>query len=68
MTYSAGIEVLGKVTPEYAQILTPEALDFVAKIVRKFEPRRKELMVARVARQAELDAGQIECGECLVRT
>jgi malate synthase len=59
MTYSAGIEVLGKVTPEYAQILTPEALDFVAKIVRKFEPRRKELMAARVARQAELDAGQL---------
>ena len=59
MTYSAGIEVLGKVTPEYAQILTPEALDFVAKIARKFEPRRKELMAARVARQAELDAGQM---------
>lgn len=59
MTYSAGIEVLGKVTPEYAAILTPEALDFVAKIVRKFEPRRKELMAARVARQAELDAGQL---------
>ena len=59
MTYSAGIEVLGKVTPEYAQILTPEALDFVAKIARKFEPRRKELMAARVARQAELDAGQL---------
>ena len=31
MTYSAGIEVLGKLPPEYAQILTPEALDFVAK-------------------------------------
>jgi malate synthase len=56
MTYSAGIEVLGKVTPEYAQILTPEALDFVAKIARKFEPRRKELMAARVARQADVGA------------
>ncbi|RXZ45014.1 malate synthase A [Crenobacter cavernae] len=58
-TYSAGIELLGNVTPEFADILTPEALDFVAKIHRKFEPRRRELMAARVERQKRLDAGEL---------
>ncbi len=27
-----GIAVLGKITSEFAQILTPQALDFVAKL------------------------------------
>jgi malate synthase len=58
-TYSAGIEVLGSFRPEYAEILTPEALDFVAKIHRKFEPRRRELMAARVERQKRLNAGEL---------
>ncbi|KZE31635.1 malate synthase [Crenobacter luteus] len=58
-TYSAGIEILGAITPEFAEILTPEALDFVAKIHRQFEPRRRELMAARVERQKRLDAGEL---------
>jgi malate synthase len=53
-----GIAVLGAITPEFAQILTPQALDFMAKLIRKFEGRRRELMQARVARQAEFDAGK----------
>jgi malate synthase len=44
-----GIAVLGAITPEFAQILTPQALDFVVKLVRKFEGRRHELMQAREA-------------------
>ncbi len=54
-----GIQVLGKVTPEFAEILTPEALAFVADLAREFEPTRRQLMKARAARQAEIDAGHM---------
>ena len=53
----SGIQVLGRVTPEFAEVLTPEALDFVADLAREFEPTRRALMQARVVRQAEIDSG-----------
>jgi malate synthase len=49
--------VSGRVTSEFTQILTPEALDFIAKLHRAFEPRRQELLARRAARQKEFDAG-----------
>ena len=52
-----GVEVLGEVSPEGAEILTPEALELVATLHRAFEPRRRELLAARVVRAAALDAG-----------
>ncbi|HUQ76764.1 MAG TPA: malate synthase A [Burkholderiales bacterium] len=52
------ITVLGRVTADFAQILTPQALDFVAKLHRQFEPRRQELLARRAARQEEFDAGR----------
>jgi malate synthase len=39
------------------RVLTPEALHFVAALHREFDPRRRELLARRAARQAELDAG-----------
>lgn len=54
-----GVEVLADITPAYAEILTPEALAFVAKLHRRFEPTRRERIAARAARQAELDAGKL---------
>jgi malate synthase len=57
--YPGGIEVHGRVTPEYAQILTPEAMAFVAKLHRAFETRRQELLGRRAARQKEFDAGKL---------
>jgi malate synthase len=57
--YPGGIEVHGRVPPEYAQILTPEAMAFVAKLHRAFEPRRQELLARRAARQKEFDAGKL---------
>ena len=51
--------VLGRVTAEFSQILTPQALDFVAKLHRQFEPRRQELLARRAARQKEFDAGKL---------
>ena len=38
-----GVQVLAPITPEYAQILTPEALTFLAKLHRQFNARRLEL-------------------------
>ena len=55
----AGVEIRAAVTPEFSAILTPQALAFVAKLARKFEPRRRELMAARALRQAEFDAGKL---------
>src|SRR5690349_22721287 len=53
------IQVLGRVSAEFAQILTPAALDFLAKLHRAFEPRRQELLARRAARQKEFDAGKL---------
>jgi len=55
----AGVEIRAAVTPEFSAILTPQALAFVAKLSRKFEVRRRELMDARALRQAEFDAGRL---------
>ena len=38
-------------------ILSPEALDFVAELHGRFEPRRQELLAARRERAKELQAG-----------
>ncbi len=56
--YAQGIEVQAEVTPEFAEILTLEAMNFVAKLARAFETRREELLAKREQRQAELDAGK----------
>ncbi len=53
----AGVQITGLVTPEYAQILTPEALAFVASLQRKFNDRRLELLRKRDERQAALNNG-----------
>jgi len=53
-----GVAISEPATPEYAQILTSEALEFVAKLHRSFEPRRQELLARRIARQKEFDAGK----------
>src|SRR5690348_1297744 len=57
--YPRGVEMLGPVTPEFAEILTPEAVAFVAKLAREFNGRRKELLQKRVERQAEINAGKM---------
>ena len=54
-----GVEVFGRVTPQYAEILTPQALGFVAKLHRQFDGRRQELLAGRSARQKEFDAGKL---------
>ena len=54
-----GVSISGRITPEFAQILTPEAVAFVAKLQRQFEARRQELLARRAVRQKEFDAGRL---------
>src|SRR5436853_4940112 len=53
------IHITGAITPEFAEILTPEAVNFVAKLARAFSERREALLQMRVRRQAEIDAGKM---------
>ncbi|MFZ9646393.1 MAG: malate synthase A, partial [Fluviibacter sp.] len=55
----AGVQITGPINARYEEILTPEALEFVAKLHRAFEPRRQELLKARIERQARIDAGEM---------
>ncbi len=54
----AGMQVQGPITPEYAQILTPDALAFLARLHRNFNDRRLDLLARRTQRQKEIDAGK----------
>ena len=53
------VEITAPVTPEFAEILTPQAMAFVGMLHRAFEARRQELLAHRGARQAEFDAGKL---------
>src|ERR1044071_5035350 len=59
MKFADGVEILGEITPAYAEILTPEAVRFLAELSRRFEPIRAERLAARIKRQAELDGGAL---------
>lgn len=52
------VKISGKMTPEYREILTPEALAFIVELHRRFNPRRLALLERRKERQAEIDAGK----------
>ena len=53
-----GVAIQGPMREGYEAVLTPEALAFVADLVRTFRPRIEELLAARKARQARLDSGE----------
>ena len=54
----AGVEINGAIKPGFETVLTPEAVAFIVDLQRRFNPRREELLAARVERQKKLDAGQ----------
>ena len=53
-----GVDILGPVQPGFEEILTPEALNFVAGLARTYTRRVSELLDARRQRQALFDAGE----------
>ncbi len=57
--YPQGVSISGRITPEFAQILTPQAVAFVAKLHRQFEARRQELLARRAVRQKQFDSGTL---------
>ncbi|MDF3838702.1 malate synthase A [Cupriavidus basilensis] len=59
ITLPAGMKITGEILPAYEDILTPAALALVDKLHRAFEPRRQELLAARVERTKRLDAGEL---------
>jgi malate synthase len=54
-----GVEVRAPIEGRVAEVLTPEALGFLAKLQRAFGPTREALLKRRAERQAELDAGAL---------
>jgi malate synthase len=56
-TTTEGVEVHGAAHDRYDEILTPQALAFVAALHREFDARRRQLLERRKERQAALDAG-----------
>lgn len=57
-TSVSGVQVLLPFLPRYDEVLTPEALSFVAHLHRKFNKRRQALLLARQARLEALAAGE----------
>lgn len=57
MASLAGCEVQAPLAERYDEVLTPEALAFVARLHREFNPTRLALLRHRAERQAELDRG-----------
>jgi malate synthase len=51
------VEILGPRIERSAEVLTPLALQLLASLHRRFNPRRLELLGARAQRQQEIDAG-----------
>ena len=56
---TSGVTILGDVNAEYAEILTPQALAFVARLHRQFETRRQELLGRRASRQKDFDGSKL---------
>jgi malate synthase len=52
-----GVEIRGPVEGRFGEILTPDALAFVAGLQREFDDTRRQLLERRAERQAQIDAG-----------
>jgi malate synthase len=52
-----GIKIRGKLSAEYAEILTPQALEFIAMLQRRFGAERERLLKLRETIQQQLNAG-----------
>jgi malate synthase len=59
MASTQTVEIRGRETESSAGVLTPEALDFVAELQRRFGERRGELLALRGERAERLLAGEL---------
>lgn len=58
MAETAPARVVGDPVPGIERVLTPDALDFLGRLAREFEPRRQEILAARLDRAARVAAGE----------
>src|SRR5439155_12576171 len=54
---ASGVEISGVTEERLNEVLTEDALDFVAELHRRFDGRRQELLEKRAGRQRWLDEG-----------
>ena len=59
MASVARAEIAPAAAPRQDEVLTPEAIEFVAELERRFGARRRELLQARAERQQRLDGGEL---------
>ncbi len=57
--FMQGVEFTTEITPQFGEILTPEAVSFVATLARTFTTRRNDLLRRRIMRQAAIDRGEM---------
>ncbi|MBV8955982.1 MAG: malate synthase A [Solirubrobacterales bacterium] len=57
MTTQAGLELRGAIDSGYEEVLTPDALEFIAELQREFGPTRRDLLIARERRRERLARG-----------
>ena len=57
--YGEGVEVSAPTSSEFEEILTPEAVAFVAKLSREYRGRVDELLQARQERQERINQGEM---------
>src|SRR5215217_5722258 len=58
-TYAEGVEINAPIPDEFAEILTPEAVAFVAKLSREFGGRVARILEKRKDFQERVDAGEM---------
>ncbi len=58
MTTHARLELRGAIEPGFDEVLTPDALEFVAELEQRFGGGRRELLEARAQRRARVRAGE----------
>ena len=59
MATTEQVQVKGRVEGRASEVLTPDALKFVARLQREFGARRQDLLRLRDERQTRLDAGEM---------
>jgi malate synthase len=58
-TVPNSVSISGEYSAAFAEILTPQAITFIAKLQREFNARRLELLARRNAVQAEIESGNL---------
>jgi malate synthase len=55
----ANLKITAPLSDAYRELLSAEALEFLAHLAKEFEPRRQQLLERRKTRQAEIDSGKL---------